>query len=282
MDVLEFKTEVTAIMQCLSLERGGKSRAIQEIQTNHRMKLIGKWGIQPGQKILEIGCGQGDMTAALAYAVGAHGKITAIDSAPRGYGAPLTIGASMDRLKATGLGKVIEPYFSHNLLTDSSILNNRAFDGVVFAHCSWYFHSMEEFAKTLEMVKPYAEKIFFAEWDLCIRLPEQTGHFIAVLTQGEYSALQQLEEINIKTLVSKQDIAAIVESLHLTIKEEGSFDSGNMQDGEWEINSARELLTEKNIEQAGLSKKIKEILLTQVKLIGTATKPLDTYWSIII
>jgi SAM-dependent methyltransferase len=281
MDTLEHKTAVTAIMQCLNLERGSESRAIQEIQTNHRMKLIEKWGIQPGQKLLEIGCGQGDMTAALAYAVGAHGKITAIDSAPRGYGAPLTIGASMDRLKATKLGKVIEPYFSQNLLTDSSILNHEKFDGVVFAHCSWYFHSLEEFAQTLAIAQPHAEKIFFAEWDLCIRLPEQTGHFIAVMAQAAYSALRQSAETNIKTLISKQDLAAIAESLRLAIQAEGSFDSGAMQDGEWEISAARKLLTEKNLEQAGLSKKLKAMLLTQVKLIGPATKPLDTYWCIL-
>ncbi|MDR1231873.1 MAG: class I SAM-dependent methyltransferase [Spirochaetaceae bacterium] len=282
MDGLEFKTEVIKIMQYLNLENDSKFRKIQEIQTNHRLKLIRKWGIKSGQKILEIGCGQGDMTAALAYTVGNNGKIMAIDIAPREYGAPFTIGESMDRLKETELGKVIEPHFSHNLLTDISILENKIFDGVVFAHCSWYFHSIEEFTKILKTVKPFAKKIFFAEWDLCIRLPEQTGHFIAAMVQGEYSAFQQTEKTNIKTLVSKQDISTIVKSLHLTVKEEGSFDSGDMQDGEWEINSARELITEKNIEKTGLSKKTKDILLTQIKLIGKTTKPLDTYWSIIV
>jgi SAM-dependent methyltransferase len=282
MDELDFETEVIEIMQYLNLEKNSKFRKIQEIQTNHRMKLIRKWGIKSGQKILEIGCGQGDMTAALAYVVGNNGKIIAIDIAPREYGAPLTIGESMDRLKATKLGTAIEPYFSHNLLIDISILENRTFDGVVFAHCSWYFHSIEEFTKILKIVKQYAKKIFFSEWDLCIRLPEQIGHFIAAMVQGEYSAFQEMEKINIKTLISKQDISAIVESLNLTIKEEGSFDSGNMQDGEWEISSARKLVTKKSIEKTGVSEKMKQILLTQIKLIGNTTKPLDTYWSIII
>lgn len=166
---LEYKTQVNEIMQYMNLAQGDKIRKIQEIQTNHRIKLIKKWGIKTGQKILEIGSGQGDMTAALAYTVGNNGRIVAIDSGPRDYGTPLTIGESMDRLEKTLLGKVIESYFSLNLLDNTSILGNEIFDSAVFSHCSWYFYSITEFKKTLEIVKEHAKKIFFAEWDLCVR-----------------------------------------------------------------------------------------------------------------
>ena len=41
-------------------------------QLAHRQELISYWDVQPGSKVLEIGCGQGDTTVALADAVDDH------------------------------------------------------------------------------------------------------------------------------------------------------------------------------------------------------------------
>jgi SAM-dependent methyltransferase len=281
MNNLEHQIQVNEILQYIGLD-DEKGRETQEIQINHRLKLVEKWGIKTGQRILEIGSGQGDMTAALAYTVGGGGKIITVDIAPRDYGAPLTIGESMDRLKRTALGKGIESYFSLNLLDNASVFENEIFDGVVFAHCSWYFNSIAEFSKLVELAKRHTREIYFAEWDLCIRLSEQIGHFIAVMVQGEFNAFQKEEKSNIKTLISKNDISEIINSLKLKIKDEGSFDSEKMQDGEWEIRSAKRIITKEKLEKAGINRKIKETLLTQVNLIGENTKPLDTYWCTII
>jgi cyclopropane fatty-acyl-phospholipid synthase-like methyltransferase len=60
---LEHKTQVDEILQYIGFNNE-KTSKIQETQINHRLKLIEKWGIKSGQKILEIGSGQGDMTAA--------------------------------------------------------------------------------------------------------------------------------------------------------------------------------------------------------------------------
>ena len=54
--------------------------------------------------ILEVGCGQGDLTAVLAHACGPEGHIDAFDPAPPGYGAPVTIGDSADCLLRSPLG----------------------------------------------------------------------------------------------------------------------------------------------------------------------------------
>ncbi|MCX4507966.1 hypothetical protein OOK53_36510 [Streptomyces anulatus] len=43
---------------------------IQLSQTRHRATLVESWHIEPGSSVLELGCGQGDMTAVLAEAVG--------------------------------------------------------------------------------------------------------------------------------------------------------------------------------------------------------------------
>ncbi|MBW9235691.1 class I SAM-dependent methyltransferase, partial [Leptospira santarosai] len=61
-------------------------KGIQSIQTQHRLKLAEVWGIKDGKRVLEIGCGQGDTTAVLAYLVGDKGFVHGIDIAPTNYG----------------------------------------------------------------------------------------------------------------------------------------------------------------------------------------------------
>lgn len=55
-------------------------------QIEQRASLIRTWGIKPGEKVLEIGCGQGDCTVVLATAVGDEGSVTALDPASLDYG----------------------------------------------------------------------------------------------------------------------------------------------------------------------------------------------------
>lgn len=60
-------------------------------QTYHRIKLVEAWGIGPGERVLEIGCGQGDCTAVLASAVGDAGHVTAVDPGRPDYGTLTTL-----------------------------------------------------------------------------------------------------------------------------------------------------------------------------------------------
>ena len=55
-------------------------------QMEQRVEFIRYWNIQPGERVLEIGCGQGDATVVLATAVGDHGHVTALDPASLDYG----------------------------------------------------------------------------------------------------------------------------------------------------------------------------------------------------
>jgi predicted methyltransferase len=55
-------------------------------QMTERVQLVRSWGIHPGESVLEIGCGQGDTTIALAVAVGAEGRVVAVDPASPDYG----------------------------------------------------------------------------------------------------------------------------------------------------------------------------------------------------
>ena len=53
---------------------------------DHRINLIKFWGITPGSRVLEIGCGQGDCTTVLADAVGPDGHVDAVDPGAPDYG----------------------------------------------------------------------------------------------------------------------------------------------------------------------------------------------------
>lgn len=64
---------------------------IQLSQTLHRLTLLQQWNIPVGSKVLELGCGQGDCTTALASAVGDHGHVVAVDPAELDYGKSFSI-----------------------------------------------------------------------------------------------------------------------------------------------------------------------------------------------
>jgi precorrin-6B methylase 2 len=58
----------------------------QEPQTKHRINVVDAWGLElDGQRVLEVGCGQGDASVVLSSAVG-EGRVTAWDPASPDYG----------------------------------------------------------------------------------------------------------------------------------------------------------------------------------------------------
>ena len=59
---------------------------VQIGQTRERIELVNRWDIKEGDLVLEVGCGQGDMTAVLATAVGESGSVIAIDPGSLEYG----------------------------------------------------------------------------------------------------------------------------------------------------------------------------------------------------
>jgi len=57
-------------------------------QMQQRLAIVNFWAIAPGSRVLELGCGQGDTTIALAHAVGPSGHIDAVDPGSPDYGTP--------------------------------------------------------------------------------------------------------------------------------------------------------------------------------------------------
>ncbi|MFD8019008.1 methyltransferase domain-containing protein [Streptomyces lavendulae] len=145
-------------------------------QTRYRAALVSGWNIPAGASVLEVGCGQGDMTAVLAEAVGPQGRVVAVDIADPSYGAPVTLGQSAKHLKATPLGSRIDSRFGLDVLDETVTFPDGGFDHVVLAHCSWYFASLDPLRETLARVRRWARNLCFAEWDLAPRPTDQIGH----------------------------------------------------------------------------------------------------------
>lgn len=87
------------------IEPSAKAKELSEIfldsnlgGLDHRINITKFWGITPGSRVLELGCGQGDCTTVLADAVGPDGHIDAVDPGAPDYGtytSPYTISVSV-------------------------------------------------------------------------------------------------------------------------------------------------------------------------------------------
>lgn len=152
-------------------------------QLRHRMALVELWGPSPGDRVLEVGCGHGDTTVALAQAVGLGGEVVAIDRAAASYGGPTTLSDAHTGIKSSHLGQRIDFRLSTDLLSPDLAFQYGAFDLVVFSHCSWYMSPAAELQKSFERVRPWARRLGYAEWDLVPRTVRQMPHFVAILLQ---------------------------------------------------------------------------------------------------
>lgn len=255
---------------------------IQRIQTEHRMELAEFWGIKEGSKVLEIGCGQGDTTAVLAYLVGDEGFVHGMDIASPEYGSPITLGDSIDFLKKTELGNRIKIDFKMDIQSTEVNFPKGFFDYVILSHSSWYLNSAEELLAILRKLKKWGKTLCFAEWDTRINASEQLPHFLSVLIQAQYECFKKSSISNVRTLFTPMDIRDITKEAGWNIVDETSINSSNLQDGEWEvkqtlINYQNELNVIDNIPT-----KLHTLIKSEIKLLEESVgkseiKPMSTF-----
>lgn len=77
-------THATVAEKIASLSGYGPTSSVAQAQ--YRLDLVAKWPITSGARVLELGCGQGDTTLALAEAVGENGHVDAVDPGALDYG----------------------------------------------------------------------------------------------------------------------------------------------------------------------------------------------------
>lgn len=244
-------------------------KEIQKIQTEHRLKLVEFWGIKEGEHVLEIGCGQGDTTAVLAYMVGEKGQVHGVDLASPNYGAPITLGDSMKHLQKSQLGKQLKVDFAFDIL--SANFNKEEFDAIVISHCSWYMSSSDVLINVLKKVKPWGKKLCFAEWDTRVEQAEQVPHFLAALIQAQYECFKEVSISNIRTLFSQKDIEHALTEGGWTVMDKVSIYSPNLQDAEWEIQQTLHAF-EREMESVEIPQKMSSLLRTELSLLEEAVK----------
>ncbi|WP_342572858.1 class I SAM-dependent methyltransferase [Paenibacillus sp. FSL R5-0749] len=255
--------------------------AIQSIQTEHRMKLGHFWGIQKGNRVLEIGCGQGDTTAVLAHLVGEHGYVHGVDIAPEDYGTPLTVGEAAAKLRRSPLGDRIRMDYEFDILSDQVKFAENEFDVIVLSHCSWYLKSFDELARILSKVRTWGHQLCFAEWDARVTDVSQLSHWLSVLIQSQVECYKENSFSNVRTLFTPEDIQELVTASGWMMKEEISIHSSELQDGRWETEMT---LTEapEELKRLPIPDKVKTLLLSELKLLRThhalgPGSPLGTY-----
>ena len=255
---------------------------IQKVQTEHRMKLVDFWNIKASSKVLEIGCGQGDTTAVLAYIVGDEGYIHGIDIASPDYGSPVTLGDSINFLKNSQVGNRIRVDFETNVLSNEVEFPEKSFDYIVLSHCSWYLKTPEELHDILKKIKKWGNILCFAEWDTRIHTNDQLPHFLSVLIQAQYECFKESSLSNVRTLFTPKDLQNIAERAGWQITAETTLDSSQLQDGKWEIEyTLAEYKEELNLVDH-LPSKFTALLHSEIQLLESArnygnVKSMSTY-----
>ena len=154
----------------------------------HRLLVAQVWGISPGQKILDIGCGQGESCLVLALLVGPSGHITGIDIAQPEYGSPYTVKESHEYSKKSVLGRRLTfirsdtPSFLRALHCPA----REIFDSVALFHSLWYFpnsQSVYDLFRTLAD-DAQAPRVYLCEYSYETSIDEQKVHALAAQIQA--------------------------------------------------------------------------------------------------
>jgi hypothetical protein len=223
------------------LELTEKGLEIQLAQTEFRREIVKAWGIPSGWNVLEVGCGQGDMSLVLGAAVGSRGSVTAVDPDAGKSGAPITFIEAAANIHRSPYSSTVTFLYDTDVLEPSINLPLARYDCAVLAHSAWYFASPDQLRLTFARLSDWTDRLYISEWDLRPKEPGQTAHFMAVLFQGAMATFESSPHWNVQSLLSPDDMMELVEKAGWTVDERISVDSTGLQDGTWEVANCVEL-----------------------------------------
>lgn len=244
--------------------------SIEVAQATHRIDLVNAWSvIQPGARVLEIGCGQGNCTAVLAEAVGGGGHIDAVDPAPPDYGAPFTLEEAQDCISKSAVGERVrwhraapEDFLALRSSTAGAPgLAPGGWDVAVLTHCIWYFASPDVLGKILQALKGKVDKVCIAEYALGATEREAVPHVLAALARGTLEAHKRESRQNIQTLLSPEGIKEVAARAGWGLQREAVVVPGEgLLDGVWETGSVVGEAFQREIEQSVEDDRVKTVL----------------------
>ena len=238
------------------------------------MAIIHMWGPRRGDRVIEIGCGQGETTIALAAAVSSSGRILAADKESEEYGRPITLGQAHAYIMSSALSGHIEFLLSADLLDPQVDFPEHTFDLVVFSHSSWYMSSPQELHRLFARVRLWARRLGYAEWDARPRHPCQLPHLFAVLLQVHaHSIAPQTSTANVRSLILPDQVRLLAEQAGWSIMEERIIDTSTPlgYGKSWEIHKALEM-AEQLIASDKVSEDVRSLLTVEKQLLSRLSR----------
>ncbi|KAH9896752.1 S-adenosyl-L-methionine-dependent methyltransferase [Cubamyces lactineus] len=229
-------------------------------QIEQRSQLVKTWGIRPGERVLEIGCGQGDCTLVLAAAVGEKGSVTAIDPASLDYGSPFTLGQAQAHLRASSLGSRMT--FVQADPIEFLRTTTERYTTAVMAQCIWYFAHPQVFTDIMAALQSRVDRVCISEYSLIASDYRAFPHVLAAFAQASLECRKETSESNVRTVMSPERLKESIKAAGLTVREESIMRvPDGMLDGTWEVSWVLSSAFLREIEGAVKDEREKSVVL---------------------
>ncbi|KAI3329542.1 SAM-dependent methyltransferase [Ustulina deusta] len=248
---------------------------IEVAQAAHRIRLVNHWRLEPGTRVLELGCGQGSATAVLAEAVGESGHVDGVDPAEPDYGAPFTLSQAQQHLSASPVGHRIA---WHRATPQQFLLSaaDRVWDVAVLAHCIWYLASERELEDILAALHGRVGRLCVAEYALHATEKAALPHVLAVLARGALESCKAESTENVRSPLSPSAIKnAARRSRWECTRETTLVPEPGLLDGSWEVGTVMSDHFSREVEKAVSDERMRTVIASTRDAAAAAVAALD-------
>lgn len=265
----------------------------------HRLALTKAWSIEPGQRVLDIGCGQGESCLAVALDLGPSGHVTGIDTAAPDYGTPFTIKESQEFVQKSVLGSRI----SFNQTDAASLLqapDHPTFDAASLCHSLWYFPTRESvFSLFQTLATAKISRIYLAEYAFQASNDTQIPHVLAAKAFALFNLYKTPTEghdpraYNVRAAPDQASILDAAQKAGFRVQRQGIvIPDENMKEGHFEARHVKGENFRKRVQEEKLPKEQEEEILAYQPRIregmekleqrGIATvRAMDVWWAVL-
>ncbi|KAI1182854.1 SAM-dependent methyltransferase [Nemania serpens] len=244
-------------------------------QAEHRIRLVNLWDLQPGTRVLELGCGQGSATAVLAEAIGASGHVDAVDPGAPDYGAPFTLSQAQQHISASPVGDRI----TWHRATPQDFLSaahDTVWDVAVLAHCIWYFASEQELQAILEALHGRVKRLCVAEYALHATERPAIPHVLAVLARGSLESFKEESSENVRSPLSPTSIKKVATRARWSCTHESFvIPEPGLLDGFWEVGTVLSDHFLREVNQAVPHERMRVVVTSARDAVIAAVSALD-------